>query len=219
MRAHLPERDDDVPRLERPGGRLGQERRVEHEVVGVDDRRAALAEQARDVRAGEAAADDERPAARLAPRRHRAYDRTMGVTPGVGHRQRRRARGGRRGGRPAARRERLHGRHGRARRGDGRGAPRREGGGRRRRSRSSRARSTPTRTRGPTTSSSPGIGHARNLAVAASGHAVIAVGGSCGTLAEIAFALRLGRPVVVLGDGPVGGRRAARVDAPPRRSG
>lgn len=47
-----------------------------------------------------------------------------------------------------------------------------------------------------------GIGHARNLAVAASGHAVIAVGGSFGTLAEIAFALRLGRPVVVLGDGP-----------------
>jgi uncharacterized protein (TIGR00725 family) len=47
-----------------------------------------------------------------------------------------------------------------------------------------------------------GIGHARNLAVAASGNAVIAVGGSFGTLAEIAFALRLGRPVVVLGDGP-----------------
>ncbi len=47
-----------------------------------------------------------------------------------------------------------------------------------------------------------GIGHARNLAVAASGHAVIAVGGSHGTLAEIAFALGLGRPVVQLGDGP-----------------
>ena len=46
-----------------------------------------------------------------------------------------------------------------------------------------------------------GIGHARNLAVAASGDAVIAVGGSWGTLAEIAFAVRLGRPVVVL-DGP-----------------
>jgi len=46
-----------------------------------------------------------------------------------------------------------------------------------------------------------GIGHARNLAVAASGHAVIAVGGSWGTLAEIAFAKRLGRPVVAL-DGP-----------------
>jgi uncharacterized protein (TIGR00725 family) len=46
-----------------------------------------------------------------------------------------------------------------------------------------------------------GIGHARNLAVVASGHAVIAVGGSWGTLAEIAFARRLGRPVVVLEPG------------------
>jgi uncharacterized protein (TIGR00725 family) len=46
-----------------------------------------------------------------------------------------------------------------------------------------------------------GIGHARNLAVAASGHAVIAVGGSWGTLAEIGFARRLGRPVVVLEPG------------------
>lgn len=47
-----------------------------------------------------------------------------------------------------------------------------------------------------------GIGHARNLAVAASGEAVIAVGGSWGTLAEIGFAMRLGRPVVVLEGGP-----------------
>jgi uncharacterized protein (TIGR00725 family) len=46
-----------------------------------------------------------------------------------------------------------------------------------------------------------GIGHARNLAVAASGDAVIAVGGSWGTLAEIGFAQRLGRPVVVLEPG------------------
>ena len=46
-----------------------------------------------------------------------------------------------------------------------------------------------------------GIGHARNLAVAASGDAVIAVGGSWGTTAEIAFALRLGRPVVILEPG------------------
>jgi len=46
-----------------------------------------------------------------------------------------------------------------------------------------------------------GIGHARNLAVAASGDAVIAVGGSWGTTAEVAFALRLGRPVVVLEPG------------------
>lgn len=47
-----------------------------------------------------------------------------------------------------------------------------------------------------------GVGHARNLAVAATGEAVIAVGGSWGTVAEIAFAMRLGRPVVVLDGGP-----------------
>ena len=46
-----------------------------------------------------------------------------------------------------------------------------------------------------------GMGHARNLAVAASGDAVIAVGGSWGTLAEIGFASRLGRRVVVLEPG------------------
>jgi uncharacterized protein (TIGR00725 family) len=46
-----------------------------------------------------------------------------------------------------------------------------------------------------------GIGHGRNLAVAGSGDAVIAVGGSWGTLAEIGFAMRLGRPVVVLDPG------------------
>ena len=43
-----------------------------------------------------------------------------------------------------------------------------------------------------------GIGHARNLAVVASGQAVIAVGGEWGTLAEIGFARKLGRPVVTL---------------------
>ena len=48
-----------------------------------------------------------------------------------------------------------------------------------------------------------GVGHGRNLAVAASGDAVIAVGGSWGTLAEIAFAKVLGRPVVALAGAPV----------------
>src|SRR6478672_7070984 len=38
-----------------------------------------------------------------------------------------------------------------------------------------------------------GTGHGRNLAVAASGDAVIAVGGAWGTLAEISFAELLGR--------------------------
>lgn len=47
-----------------------------------------------------------------------------------------------------------------------------------------------------------GVGHARNLAVSASGDAVIAVGGSWGTVVEIAFAMRLGKPVVVLDGGP-----------------
>jgi uncharacterized protein (TIGR00725 family) len=46
-----------------------------------------------------------------------------------------------------------------------------------------------------------GIGHARNLAVVASGDAVIVVGGKYGTLAEIGLALTLGRPVVVLDPG------------------
>ena len=61
-----------------------------------------------------------------------------------------------------------------------------------------------------------GIGHARNLAVVASGDAVIAVGGSWGTFAEIGFAMRLGRPVVILEPGlPVEGvpRAATPADA------
>lgn len=44
-----------------------------------------------------------------------------------------------------------------------------------------------------------GIGHARNLAVAASGDAVIAVGGEFGTLSEIGLARKCGRRVIVLG--------------------
>ena len=59
-----------------------------------------------------------------------------------------------------------------------------------------------------------GIGHARNLAVVASGDAVIAVGGRYGTLAEIGFALMLGRPVVVLEPGwEVEGTRRAQTPA------
>jgi uncharacterized protein (TIGR00725 family) len=46
-----------------------------------------------------------------------------------------------------------------------------------------------------------GVGHARNLAVAASGDAVIAIGGAWGTLAEISFAAMLGRRVVILEPG------------------
>jgi uncharacterized protein (TIGR00725 family) len=45
---------------------------------------------------------------------------------------------------------------------------------------------------------STGIGYARNLAVVASGEAVIAVGGEWGTLSEIGHARELGRTVVAL---------------------
>jgi uncharacterized protein (TIGR00725 family) len=59
-----------------------------------------------------------------------------------------------------------------------------------------------------------GVGHARNLAVVASGDAVVAVGGRYGTLAEIGFALTLGRPVVVLEPGwEVQGTQRARTPA------
>ena len=44
-----------------------------------------------------------------------------------------------------------------------------------------------------------GLGQARNTLVAASGDALVAVGGGLGTLSEIALALRLNRPVVALG--------------------
>jgi hypothetical protein len=50
-----------------------------------------------------------------------------------------------------------------------------------------------------------GIGHARNLAVVASGDAVIAIGGEWGTLAEIGFARRLGKRVAALGSWSVSG--------------
>jgi uncharacterized protein (TIGR00725 family) len=56
-----------------------------------------------------------------------------------------------------------------------------------------------------------GTGHARNLAVVASGDAVIAIGGRYGTLSEIAFALTLGRRVVVLEPGwPIEGTLRAQ---------
>jgi uncharacterized protein (TIGR00725 family) len=51
-----------------------------------------------------------------------------------------------------------------------------------------------------------GTGHARNLAVVASGEAVIAVGGEWGTLSEIAYARKLGRPVVALQSWPLRNR-------------
>jgi uncharacterized protein (TIGR00725 family) len=61
-----------------------------------------------------------------------------------------------------------------------------------------------------------GLGEARNLVVVAGAEAVIAIGGSPGTLSEIALALKLGRPVVGLRtwrirspDGKASGMRTA----------
>jgi uncharacterized protein (TIGR00725 family) len=51
-----------------------------------------------------------------------------------------------------------------------------------------------------------GIGHARNLAVVASGDAVIAISGEWGTLSEIAHARNLGRTVVALRSWSVSGQ-------------
>lgn len=42
------------------------------------------------------------------------------------------------------------------------------------------------------------MGHARNAIVAASSDALIAIGGEYGTLSEIALALKMGKPVVVI---------------------
>jgi uncharacterized protein (TIGR00725 family) len=58
-----------------------------------------------------------------------------------------------------------------------------------------------------------GIGHARNLAVVASGEAVIAIGGEWGTLSEIGHARVLGRTVVALRSWRLEGREGMR-DAP-----
>jgi uncharacterized protein (TIGR00725 family) len=46
-----------------------------------------------------------------------------------------------------------------------------------------------------------GMGQARNAILVNSGDAVIVIGGSWGTLSELAFAMRRGRPVVQLGGG------------------
>jgi uncharacterized protein (TIGR00725 family) len=57
-----------------------------------------------------------------------------------------------------------------------------------------------------------GLGHARNLLVARSAHAVIAVGGKYGTLSEIAFAKIEGTPVIGLETWDL--RRAGQEEVP-----
>lgn len=62
-----------------------------------------------------------------------------------------------------------------------------------------------------------GLGEARNVVVALSGEAAIAIGGGLGTLSEIAHAMRAGVPVVGLGtwdleDRRLGGVKIHRAD-------
>ena len=54
-----------------------------------------------------------------------------------------------------------------------------------------------------------GLGEARNALVVRSADAVVAVGGGYGTLSEIAFALKAGKPVIGLGSWEIEGVRAA----------
>jgi uncharacterized protein (TIGR00725 family) len=49
-----------------------------------------------------------------------------------------------------------------------------------------------------------GFGEARNVIVARSADAVIAVGGEFGTLSEIGLALKMGKPVIGLGTWELG---------------
>ena len=186
MRAHHAQRHDHVTRLERARRGLGQHRRVEHEVLLADDRRAALAEQACDVRAGEAAAEDERPASRVP----RLYDRHVQVSViGSGAEHEARAE---EVGRLLAERgcKVVTGGLGEVMAAATRGA---------------KAAGGTTIGILPGTSRSDanewvdhavatGLGHMRNFAVAATGDAVIAVGGSWGTLAEIAYAMQARTP-------------------------
>jgi uncharacterized protein (TIGR00725 family) len=58
-----------------------------------------------------------------------------------------------------------------------------------------------------------GLGEARNALVVRASDALIAVGGAYGTLSEIAFALKAGKPVVGLGSWEIEGVQAAP-DAP-----
>ena len=195
----MPQWHDDVPRLERARGGLRQERGEEHEVLGADDRRAARPEAARDVRAGEPAAGDQRPAACRSRSPRLYYRRAMAVQvavigSGAEHVER-----AEEVGRLLAERgcTVVTGGLGDVMAAASRGAKAAGGttigilpGERREDANEWIDHVVVT-----------GIGHARNLAVVASGDAVIAVGGSWGTLAEIGFAMRLGRPLVILEPG------------------
>ena len=59
-----------------------------------------------------------------------------------------------------------------------------------------------------------GMGEGRNVLVVRGADAVIAVGGSWGTLSEIALARKIGRPVVLLGPPPADALDVPRADDP-----
>ncbi len=59
-----------------------------------------------------------------------------------------------------------------------------------------------------------GLGDARNVLVARTGEAVIAVGGGWGTLSEVAFARKVGVPVVLLRPGLTRGLDLPVADSP-----
>jgi uncharacterized protein (TIGR00725 family) len=63
-----------------------------------------------------------------------------------------------------------------------------------------------------------GLGEARNVLVVRAADAVVAVGGEYGTLSEIGFALKLGRPVVGLGSWELRRPGAATADPAVRRA-
>jgi uncharacterized protein (TIGR00725 family) len=193
VRAHDPQGHDDVTRLERPGSGLRKERREEHEVLEADDRRAALSEEPRDVRAGEASAEDERPTASVAGFYHRPVQISV-IGSGAEHEAR-----AEEVGRLLAERgcKVVTGGLGEVMAAAARGAKKAGG---------TTIGILPGTGRADASewidhAVATGLGHMRNFAVAASGDAVIAVGGAWGTLSEIAFAKILGRPVVILEPG------------------
>jgi uncharacterized protein (TIGR00725 family) len=59
-----------------------------------------------------------------------------------------------------------------------------------------------------------GMGEARNALVIRAAEAVVAVGGSWGTLSEIALAKKIGRPVAVLGEAPAEGLGLVEMSTP-----
>jgi len=64
-----------------------------------------------------------------------------------------------------------------------------------------------------------GMGEARNALVVRGAQAVVAVGGGWGTLSEIALARAMGRPVALLGPGPVSDLELPTFDDPTAAAG